>query len=218
MDREEDKTVLKVTAVYEELNDVLKTIEKVIEKDAHGDRNWSYRFPFYDAQKGEILATNGCVLIAYKTDELKEAFGDTSGFLHLRTSNIYVDFLVVEQADEDARDEFLGKMNRVRDTFEVAGEKSIKIKGFCYSDIAFSVGLSRVLADSNVNVNPRLYLDVADISYMFDTVQLSPKCFDDNTTEVPTPIRLMGKDIECYIMPFLLSLVDKTAEFGKDIR
>ena len=218
MDKEEDKTILKVAPVYEELDDVLRTIETVIEYDGRYQPNYSYRFPFYDAQKGEILATNGCVLIAYRTEELKEYFGDTSGFLHFKKSNIYVDFLVIEEAVENARDEFIQKMNRVRDTFEIASEKDVKLKGFNYSDVAFTVGLSKVLAENKVNVNPRLILEIADLAGLFDSVQLSPKCFDDNTTEVPTPIRLVGKDIECYIMPFLLSIKDETAEFGKSAK
>lgn len=218
MDREEDKTILKVAPVYEELDDVLRTIEKVIEFDGSHHPNFSYRFPFYDAQKGEILATNGCVLIVYRTEELKEHFGDTSGFLHFMESNIYVDFLVVNEVVENARDEFIQKMNRVRDTFEIAGEKDVKLKGFNYSDVAFTVGLSKVLAENKVNVNLKLILEIADLAGLFDSVQLSPKCFDDNTTEVPTPIRLVGKDIECYIMPFLLSIKDETAEFGKSAK
>ena len=218
MEMEEDKTILKVAPVYEELDDVLRTIEKAIEFDGSNCPNYSYRFPFYDAQKGEILATNGCVLFVYRTEELKEYFGDTSGFLHFSVSNFYVDFLVVEEAVEKARDEFIQKMNRVRDTFEIAGEKDVKLKGFNYSDVAFTVGLSKVLAENKVNVNPRLILEIADLAGLFDSVQLSPKCFDDNTTEVPTPIRLVGKNIECYIMPFLLSIKDETAEFGKSAK
>ena len=218
MDKEEDKTILKVAPVYEELDDVLRTIEKAIEFDGSKYPNYSYRFPFYDAQKGEILATNGCVLFVYRTEELKEYFGDTSGFLHFSVSNFYVDFLVVEEAVEKAKDEFIQKMNRVRDTFEIAGEKDVKLKGFNYSDVAFTVGLSKVLAENKVNVNPRLILEIADLAGLFDSVHLSPKCFDDNTTEVPTPIRLVGKNIECYIMPFLLSIKDETAEFGKSAK
>lgn len=42
MDKEEDKTILKVAPVYEELDDVLRTIEKAIEFDGSNCRNYSF--------------------------------------------------------------------------------------------------------------------------------------------------------------------------------
>ena len=54
------------------------------------------------------------MLFVYRTEELKEYFGDTSGFLHFSESNFYVDFLVVEEAVEKERIEKTVHVDMIR--------------------------------------------------------------------------------------------------------
>lgn len=146
-----------------QLHNVLKACDKIA-KTKRGIEKYTYIY--YDAVNMTVFATNGHVLLTYKTDEIIRLLGDDIGKGIL---SICGDFVIFEDKKEDLFN-YLLPIEKHKDFKKLHTDFSEFYKPY-YSQAVIELALN------GITMNPNILKDLEPVAHYFDYMSLQEdKC------------------------------------------